>query len=90
MKFPIEFIFSRELSLVHGYLFGMLTKPFEGFSVICYLHLSFERYDEPLDKIHKLFEFCGTEVAMYFVVAPHVVLFQHFDFVLADRQPKKF
>ena len=56
MKFPIEIIFSRELSVVHGYLFGLLTKPFEGCSVTCYLHLSFERYDEPFDKIHKSFE----------------------------------
>ena len=35
MKFPIEIIFSRELSVVHGYLFGILTKPFEGCSVTC-------------------------------------------------------
>ena len=56
MKFPIEIIFSRELSVVHGYLFGILTKLFEGCSVTCYLHLSFERYDEPFDKIHKPFE----------------------------------
>ena len=54
MKFPIEIIFSRELSV--GYLFGTLTKPFEGCSVTCYLHLSFERYDEPFAKIHKPFE----------------------------------
>ena len=53
MKFPFEIIFSRELSVVHGYLFGILTKPFE---VTCYLHLSFERCDEPFDKIHKPFE----------------------------------
>ena len=56
MKFPIEVIFSRELSVVHGYLFGILTKPFEGCSVTCYLHLLFERYDKPFDKIHKPFE----------------------------------
>ena len=49
MKFPFEIIFSRELPVVHGYLFGILTKPFE---VTCYLHLSFERCDEPFDKIH--------------------------------------
>ena len=54
MKFPIEFIFLRELSVVHCYLFGILTKPF--CLVICYLHLSFERYDEPFDQIHKPFE----------------------------------
>ena len=58
MKLPFEIIFSRELSVVHGYLgpiylFGILTKPFE---VTCYLDLSFERYDEPFDKIHKPFE----------------------------------
>ena len=35
MKFPIEIIFS----VVHGYLFGILTKPFKGGSVTCYLHL---------------------------------------------------
>ena len=50
MKSPFEIIFSRELSVVHGYLFGILTKPFE---VTCYLHLSFEQCDEPFDKIHK-------------------------------------
>ena len=54
MKFPIEIIFSRELSV--GYLFRTLTKPFEGCSVTCYLHLSFERYDEPFAKIHKPFK----------------------------------
>ena len=36
MQFPIEIIFSRELSVVHGYLFGILTKPFEGCSVLLY------------------------------------------------------
>ena len=36
MNFPIEIIFSRERSVVHGYLFGILTKPFEGCSVTCY------------------------------------------------------
>ena len=33
MKFPIEIIFSRELSVLHGYLFGILTMPLEGCSV---------------------------------------------------------
>ena len=44
MKFPFEIIFSRELSVVHGYLFRILTKPFE---VTCYLYLSFEWCDKP-------------------------------------------
>ena len=56
MKFLIEIMFSWELSVVHGYLFGILTKPFEGCSVICYLHLSLERYDKTFDKIHRHLE----------------------------------
>ena len=56
MKLLIKIIFSRELSAVHCYLFENSTKRFEGFSVICYLHLSFEQYNEPFDKIHKHFE----------------------------------
>ena len=56
MKFPIEFIFLRERSVVHSKMFGILTKPFEGCSGICHLHLSFERYNEPFDKVRKPFE----------------------------------